>query len=200
VPPVFPSLFFHLPHPTIRTFPTIPISLFCVGCRRATQPCMNDCSQTPLSSLSSIFPLLPIHRPHHHPHRPHQFVLDADELPNVPVYGEQIKQFMDYVPKVREDEIAGPAAERFLAPVVLPNKINRLYIKFGAPIRTAGMRDVLTDQQAAAALYAHVKGEVKAGIEYLLRKREEDPYADLGARLLYEATWGGERQAPTFKP
>ncbi|CAI5495157.1 unnamed protein product [Closterium sp. Naga37s-1] len=231
----------------------------------------------------------------------YNFVLDADELPNVPVYGEQIKQFMDYVPKVREDEIAGPAAERFLAPVVLPSKINRLYIKFGAPIRTAvlaskinrlyikfgapirtagtpllspplscslapthlnapcgaggaaeyavlpsmrevltdqqataalyahvkgevargieqgpctltlpsltplpshpsGMREVLTDQQAAAALYAHVKREVEAGIEYLLRKREEDPYADLGARLLYEATWGGERQAPTFKP
>ncbi|CAI7863359.1 unnamed protein product, partial [Closterium sp. NIES-53] len=62
------------------------------------------------------------------------------------------------------------------------------------------MREVLTDQQAAVALYAHVKGEVEAGIEYLLRKREEDPYADLGARLLYEATWGGERQAPTFKP
>ncbi|CAI5457969.1 unnamed protein product [Closterium sp. Yama58-4] len=130
----------------------------------------------------------------------YNFVLDADELPNVPVYGEQIKQFMDYVPKVREDEIAGPAVERFLAPVVLPKKINRLYIKFGAPIRTAGMREVLTDQQAAAALYAHVKGEVEAGIEYLLRKREEDPYADLGTRLVYEASWGGERQAPTFKP
>ncbi|CAI5500740.1 unnamed protein product [Closterium sp. Naga37s-1] len=148
----------------------------------------------------------------------YNFVLDADELPNVPVYGERMKEFMDYVPKLmdyaptrpihllvllfshsrftslpllpptplthpsplnpsredeiagpaveREDEIAGPAAERFLAPVVLPKKINRMYIKFGAPIRTAGMREVLTDQQAAAALYAHVKGEVESGIEH----------------------------------
>ncbi|CAI5982976.1 unnamed protein product [Closterium sp. NIES-65] len=63
-----------------------------------------------------------------------------------------------------------------------------------------GMKHLLTDKAAAAELYAHVKGEVEGGLQYLLKKREEDPYNDPVPRLLYEATWGGEKQAPTFKP
>jgi hypothetical protein len=46
-----------------------------------------------------------------------------------------------------------------------------------------------------------VKGEVEGGISYLLRKRLTDPYADFGARVLYEAApWNGNQQAPTFNP
>ncbi len=45
-----------------------------------------------------------------------------------------------------------------------------------------------------------MRGEVEAGFDYLLTKRQEDPYRELLPRLLYEATWGGGRQAPTFKP
>lgn len=131
----------------------------------------------------------------------YNYVLDADDLPHVPYYGKQMVDFMEAVPRVRDDdEAAGPAEERFLPPVVLPKQINRLYFKFGAPIRTEGMQEVLTDKAAAAALYAHVKGEVEDGLAYLLKKREEDPYKDLGARLLYEASWGGNKQAPTFNP
>jgi hypothetical protein len=42
-----------------------------------------------------------------------------------------------------------------------------------------------------------VKGEVEAGIQYLLRQRESDPYREFLPRLLYEASWGG-KTAPTF--
>jgi hypothetical protein len=42
--------------------------------------------------------------------------------------------------------------------------------------------------------------QVEGCLGYLLRKRESDPYKDLPARLLYEASWGGRRQAPTFNP
>lgn len=48
-------------------------------------------------------------------------------------------------------------------------------------------------------LYRHVKKEVQDGIEYLLEKREQDPYKDTPTRLIYEASWDG-RQAPTFAP
>ena len=42
-----------------------------------------------------------------------------------------------------------------------------------------------------------VKGEVEAGISYLLRKRETDRYRHFVPRILYETASGG-RQAPTF--
>ena len=42
-----------------------------------------------------------------------------------------------------------------------------------------------------------VKGEVEAGISYLLRKREADRYRHFVPRILYETASGG-RQAPTF--
>lgn len=44
-----------------------------------------------------------------------------------------------------------------------------------------------------------VRGGVEGGISYLLRKRGQDPYADLLRRLAYEASWAG-RQAPSFEP
>ncbi|CAI5514359.1 unnamed protein product [Closterium sp. Naga37s-1] len=110
----------------------------------------------------------------------------------------------------------GAAAAQFIPSVVTAEGLNCLYFLFQAPIRTkgewnvlwalkcasvcGGMSHLLTDKAAAAELYAHVKGEVEGGLQYLLRKRKEDPYNDPVARLLYEATWGGEKQAPTFKP
>ena len=43
-----------------------------------------------------------------------------------------------------------------------------------------------------------VKGSVESGIEYLLQKREADPYRDPLPRWLYEAASGG-KPAPTFR-
>ena len=64
----------------------------------------------------------------------------------------------------------------------------------------AELQDELGSPEAAAELYQHVKSEVEAGLDYLLKKREEDPYKDLVPRLIYEASWGDSRQAPTFEP
>lgn len=53
-------------------------------------------------------------------------------------------------------------------------------------------------------VYAEVKQQVAGGIDYLLRKRETDPYADFVRRMAYEnaaVPFGGKRrQAPTFNP
>lgn len=46
---------------------------------------------------------------------------------------------------------------------------------------------------------AQVKGEVEAGIDYLLQHRKQDPYRNFVARVAYETSWGG-RQAPSFDP
>ncbi len=42
-----------------------------------------------------------------------------------------------------------------------------------------------------------VKAEVEGGMQYLLKKRAQDPYKDFVPRLIYEATWNG-KPAPTF--
>ena len=47
-------------------------------------------------------------------------------------------------------------------------------------------------------LAQQVKGSVESGIEYLLQKREADPYREPLPRWLYEAASGG-KQAPTFQ-
>ena len=52
--------------------------------------------------------------------------------------------------------------------------------------------------EGCAALPDQVRGSVEGGIEYLLQKREADPYKDPLPRWLYEAASGG-KQAPTFR-
>jgi hypothetical protein len=49
-------------------------------------------------------------------------------------------------------------------------------------------------------MYGHVKSEVEEGLGYLLRMREQDPYKDFLPRMVYEASWGGKKRAPSFKP
>jgi len=49
------------------------------------------------------------------------------------------------------------------------------------------------------AMYDGVKEDVEDGIEWLLRRRKEDPFGDTVFRTLYEVASGG-KQAPTFNP
>jgi hypothetical protein len=74
----------------------------------------------------------------------------------------------------------------------------RFYFLFGAPIQTTPA--LAADRAACQQLYREVKGQVEGGLGYLLRRRESDPYRDLLPRLAYEASWGGQRQAPSFEP
>ncbi|GBF99661.1 acyltransferase chloroplastic [Raphidocelis subcapitata] len=61
----------------------------------------------------------------------------------------------------------------------------------------ANMEDI---ESFGFRLYREVKGSVEGGLGYLLRRRETDPYGDIIPRAAYEATWGWERQAPSFEP
>jgi hypothetical protein len=75
---------------------------------------------------------------------------------------------------------------------------NRFYFLFGTPIVTQ-KKDV-ADLELTERQYKELKAGVTDGITYLLKKREGDPYKDFLPRVLYEASWGGKSQAPTFKP
>jgi hypothetical protein len=93
---------------------------------------------------------------------------------------------------------AEEVGESFIWPVVSFNPPARFYFKFGAPVRTDPA--AADDRAACDALYAGIKADVEGGIAYLLRKRGTDPYRDLLPRLVYEASRGGRKQAPTFEP
>ncbi|KXZ52840.1 hypothetical protein GPECTOR_8g223 [Gonium pectorale] len=88
--------------------------------------------------------------------------------------------------------------ESFIPPLVGFKPPARFYFLFGAPIPTDPR--VGEDRAAVEALYGNVRHGVEGCLSYLLRKRDSDPYKDLLPRLAYEASWGGKRQAPTFKP
>lgn len=86
--------------------------------------------------------------------------------------------------------------ETFVPPLITFNAPSRFYFVFRKPIETRPSMS----REECEDLYRLTQSEVEAGIEYLLEKRTSDPYAGLGERLVYEASWKGKRQAPTFDP
>jgi len=84
----------------------------------------------------------------------------------------------------------------------LPCILYRLPLKGSKPLHltSCGLRGAVLKYlrtESAHVYAAQVKGEVEAGISYLLRKRETDQYRHFLPRILYETASGG-RQAPTF--
>lgn len=97
------------------------------------------------------------------------------------------------------DESSGEVAnQNFAIPVLLPKLPGRFYYLFGKPISTKGREKMLKDKQNAEQVYNQIKSEIENNINYLIRKREEDPYRNLITRKLYEAIHLSE--PPSFKP
>lgn len=86
--------------------------------------------------------------------------------------------------------------ESFQPPLISLKEPHRFYFVFRRPIPT---RPDMTREETSA-IYYETKQEVQAGIEYLRMKSKADPYSNVIERMLYEASWGQRRQAPTFDP
>jgi pimeloyl-ACP methyl ester carboxylesterase len=133
-----------------------------------------------------------------------QIVADAGDVLATPFLGDLMRERARQMPAARAVDTRateeGAPEELFLPPVVAPNGLpRRFYWKFGKPIECAHMDPAAADDpQLVDAMYESVKADVQGGIQYLLAKRENDPFGDTGARLLWEAAAG--RQAPSFKP
>jgi hypothetical protein len=63
-------------------------------------------------------------------------------------------------------------------------------------VREGGLRT----RALSVSLTGGAEGLGQGGIDYLLQKRKQDPYADFVKRMAYEALWGGSKRAPTFDP
>jgi len=125
-------------------------------------------------------------------------IFDINDIRRIPNLEEKVS--MPFAYKLREDLNEEVADQPIHFPLAAPSLTpGRLYVKFGKPIVTAGReKELQHDKEQAQAVYKHVQGEVERGLEYLLWKRQEDPYREFGPRILYEQTGGGDRQAPTF--
>lgn len=99
----------------------------------------------------------------------------------------------------RRDESSGEVANQNLfIPVLLPKMPGRFYYLFGKPIRTKGKEKMLNDKHNANQLYLQIKSEVEHNINYLIKKREEDPYRNIVDRVMYRAIHPSD--TPAFKP
>ncbi|KAF1893948.1 hypothetical protein Lal_00003863 [Lupinus albus] len=130
-----------------------------------------------------------------------KIILDYNDLMKIPIVNNYIRNSSLDANKFR-DETSGEVANTNLSlPVVQPKIPGRFYYMFGKPIRTKGMENILKDKEAANKLYLKIKCQVKHNIDYLINKREEDPYRNLINRKIYEALHPSKTDpTPTFKP
>lgn len=101
-----------------------------------------------------------------------QVLFDSSELKKLPFVGDMVRERIESIPQARSQRISEEMQEEFIAPVGYPRTPNRLYVKFGKPISTTEMKEVMKDDEKCQELYSHVKAEVEDGMQYLLKKRE----------------------------
>lgn len=123
-----------------------------------------------------------------------EMLLDAPEIRQLPLIGEEIARRASQIPQARRGVKDNGSKELFLQPFSLPKPPERFYFSFGAPIKLR--KEDIDDTARVAQLYRQTKQAVEGEIAFLLRQREQDPYRMLGPRLLYETF--NRRQAPTF--
>ncbi|XP_009776530.1 phytyl ester synthase 1, chloroplastic-like isoform X1 [Nicotiana tabacum] len=131
-----------------------------------------------------------------------QLVLDYDDLKKIPILSDQIRRDNELAARmgvtVRRDMTGEVANQTLYLPGILPKVPGRFYYLFGKPIHTKGRQDLLKDREKARELYLHIKYEVQNSVNYLLKKREEDPYRSVIDRTTYRAFSATFDDVPTF--
>jgi hypothetical protein len=90
----------------------------------------------------------------------------------------------------------GTDGELFQPPFLLPKLLPaRHYFVFGQAIETKDIDH--SDKMQCETLYGQVKGELRKGLDDILKARTKDPYADTAGRLAYEQVTG--KKAPSFQ-
>ncbi|KDP23610.1 hypothetical protein JCGZ_23443 [Jatropha curcas] len=129
-----------------------------------------------------------------------ELVLDYRDLMKIPVVNDYIREITRTAPRIR-DEIQGEVANQELfLPGLLPKLPGRFYFLFGKPIETKGKEEQLKNKSYANEMYLQVKSEVRRNIDYLLKKREEDPYRNIIDRTLHRAVYSPLDKVPAFDP
>ncbi|WCJ44007.1 Esterase/lipase/thioesterase family protein [Euphorbia peplus] len=128
--------------------------------------------------------------------------LDYNDLMKIPMVNDFIRDFNRKVVRVRdESKEEVPNEELFLPGFSPKTPPGRIYSLFGKPIETKGKQEELVkDKECAKRMYLQVKTEVRRNIDYLLKKRAEDPCRNIFHRTLYRALYSRLTDIPAFDP
>lgn len=129
-----------------------------------------------------------------------ELVLDYNDWMKIPVINERIKESIRDGIRIRDETDGEVGNQQLFIPGMLPKIPGRFYYLFGKPIKLKGREDLTKNRQDANDLYLQVKSEVEQCIDYLLKKREEDPYRSIIDRTIYGALYSSVDQVPAFKP
>ncbi|KAF2287917.1 hypothetical protein GH714_003204 [Hevea brasiliensis] len=129
-----------------------------------------------------------------------ELVLDYNDLMKIPFVNEFVRKIDSTAARIRDESQGEVANQKHYIPGLLPKLPGRFYFLFGKPIETKGKEELLKDRNYANELYLQVKSEIKHNMDYLLKKREEDPYRSIIDRTLYGAINSRWQDIPAFDP
>ncbi|KAJ7978061.1 Acyltransferase-like protein, chloroplastic [Quillaja saponaria] len=129
-----------------------------------------------------------------------EMVLDYNDLIKIPIVNDLIRDANRTTIKFRDETQGEVASQDIFIPAILPKIPGRFYYLFGKPIQTKGREEFLKDKDNANQLYLQIKSEVERNLNYLIKKREQDPYRSIINRKVYEAIYGTSDDIPTFEP
>ncbi|CAO2837150.1 unnamed protein product [Amaranthus hypochondriacus] len=129
-----------------------------------------------------------------------ELALDYNDLMRIPVVNDFVRQSANDTIRVRTADDGEVGNENLFIPGLLPKIPGRFYYLFGKPIDTLGKEELLKDRESAQELYMQIKSEVASSIDYLLKKREQDPYRSIIDRSMYRLLSSPAQDVPSFTP
>ncbi|KAM0992229.1 hypothetical protein ACFX13_010675 [Malus domestica] len=129
-----------------------------------------------------------------------ELVLDYNDLMNIPVVSDYLKDASRDTIKLRDESNGEVANVQLFFPGVVPKIPGRYYYLFGKPIETKGKKEILQDKENANELYLQIQSDVENSLAYLIKKREEDPYRNIFDRTAYRVMYSSVEEVPTFEP
>ncbi|MCO5564587.1 hypothetical protein L7F22_018251 [Adiantum nelumboides] len=128
-----------------------------------------------------------------------ELLLDYNDIQKIPFLPRIFDDVNKSTLRVRRGQSGDVGDQELHLPLLAPKVPGRMYFLFGKPFPTTG-RNELQNKEAADSVYAEMKKEVQNCLNYLLKKREEDPYRAFLPRFIYESFWGEDWQVQTFDP
>ncbi|GMI94544.1 phytyl ester synthase 1 [Hibiscus trionum] len=129
-----------------------------------------------------------------------QVVLDYHDFMKIPIVKDKIIETIQGGVQFRDKAQGEVASQEVFIPAMLPKIPGRFYFLFGKPMKLKGRKDLVKNREGAKEVYLQVKCEVEHCIDYLLQKREEDPFRNICNRLMYRTFSSPLHQVPSFKP
>ncbi|CAN6714901.1 unnamed protein product [Malus baccata var. baccata] len=129
-----------------------------------------------------------------------ELVLDYNDLMNIPVVSDYLKDASRDTIKLRDESNGEVANVQLFFPGVVPKIPGRYYYLFGKPIETKGKKEILQDKENANELYLQIQSDIENSLAYLIKKREEDPYRNIFDRTAYRVMYSSVEEVPTFEP